>query len=80
MRRIIDEFKPDWVHFNTEGPIGMAASVACRKLGIGFTTSFRTRFPEYINARLPIPADWIHPFVRCFHNGGRDAWSRPKVF
>jgi glycosyltransferase involved in cell wall biosynthesis len=39
----------------------------CRKQGLPFTTSFHTRFPEYISARLPVPESWIWPALRWFH-------------
>ena len=39
----------------------------CRKHGLPFTTSFHTRFPEYISARLPIPESWIWAALRWFH-------------
>lgn len=32
-----------------------------------FTTSYTTRFPEYISARLPIPEAWSYAFLRRFH-------------
>jgi glycosyltransferase involved in cell wall biosynthesis len=35
-----------------------------------FTTSFHTRFPEYLSARLPIPERWTWAFLRRFHNAG----------
>jgi glycosyltransferase involved in cell wall biosynthesis len=39
----------------------------CRKHALAFTTSFHTRFPEYISARLPIPESWIWAALRRFH-------------
>jgi glycosyltransferase involved in cell wall biosynthesis len=39
----------------------------CRKNQLTFTTSFHTRFPEYISARLPIPEAWIWTALRAFH-------------
>jgi glycosyltransferase involved in cell wall biosynthesis len=33
-----------------------------------FTTSFHTRFPEYISARLPIPESWVWAWLRRFHD------------
>ena len=50
---------PDSIHIATEGPIGWLARRYCRQHGLPFTTSFHTRFPEYISARLPIPESWI---------------------
>ena len=36
-----------------------------------FTTSFHTRFPEYISARLPIPESWVWAALRWFHGAGQ---------
>lgn len=65
--RLIAEARPDSIHIATEGPIGFLARRYCRKRGLPFTTSFHTRFPEYISARLPIPESWIWAALRWFH-------------
>jgi glycosyltransferase involved in cell wall biosynthesis len=65
--RLIEEARPDNIHIATEGPIGLAVRSYCRKRGLPFTTSFHTRFPEYISARLPIPESWIWSALRWFH-------------
>ena len=49
----IREFAPDAVHIATEGTLGLTARRICLKHGIAFTTSFHTRFPEYVHARFP---------------------------
>ena len=51
----IDAIKPDAIHIATEGPLGWAARRACLRRGLPFTTSFHTRFAEYIETRLPLP-------------------------
>jgi glycosyltransferase involved in cell wall biosynthesis len=65
--RLIAEARPDSIHIATEGPIGLAVRRYCSKRGLPFTTSFHTRFPEYISARLPIPESWIWSALRWFH-------------
>jgi glycosyltransferase involved in cell wall biosynthesis len=65
--RLIAEARPDSIHIATEGPIGWLVRRYCRKHGLPFTTSFHTRFPEYISARLPIPESWIWAALRWFH-------------
>ena len=42
----------------------------CRKRKWPFTTSYHTRFPEYVSARLPIPESWCYALQRRFHNSG----------
>jgi glycosyltransferase involved in cell wall biosynthesis len=62
--------KPDFIHIATEGPIGLAARSYCLRAGRRFTTSYHTRFPEYVAARLPIPLSLGYRFERWFHNAG----------
>lgn len=65
--RMIEAARPDNIHIATEGPIGFAARAYCRRRKIPFTTSFHTRFPEYISARFPIPERWVWAGLRWFH-------------
>ncbi len=67
IERMIVEANPDSIHIATEGPIGIWVRRYCRKRGLPFTTSFHTRFPEYISARAPIPESWIWALLRHFH-------------
>ena len=64
---LIDAVKPDSIHIATEGPIGLLVRRYCRKRGLPFTTSFHTRFPEYVSARSPIPEAWVWRVLRAFH-------------
>lgn len=69
-RRLV-MFGPDAVHIATEGPLGLAARALCLKWGMPFTTSYHTKFPEYVNARFPfLPKSLVYKFVRSFHNSG----------
>ena len=68
IERMIEDFAPDAIHIATEGPIGMRVRRYCRKRGVAFTTSFHTRFPEYISARFPIPESWVWRWLRWFHS------------
>jgi glycosyltransferase involved in cell wall biosynthesis len=65
--RRIEQARPDAIHIATEGPIGHMVRAYCRKRGWPFTTSYTTRFPEYISARAPIPESWIYAALRRFH-------------
>ena len=38
-----------------------------RRKGLRFTTSFHTRYAEYLSARLPVPLEWGYKPVRWFH-------------
>jgi glycosyltransferase involved in cell wall biosynthesis len=66
--KMIDEFQPNAIHIATEGTIGMSARSLCLKRNIPFTTSFHTRFPEYVRARFPIiPENILYAWLRWFH-------------
>ena len=65
--RMLDEFDPDAIHIATEAPVGLGARAWCLKRGRRFTTSFHTRFPDYVSVRSGIPVDWIWPMMRRFH-------------
>ncbi len=68
--RQIERGQPSYVHIATEGPLGLKARAWCRRNGMPYTTSYHTRFPEYVAARLPVPQSWLYALVRRFHNGG----------
>jgi glycosyltransferase involved in cell wall biosynthesis len=68
--RYIKDVDADFVHIGTEGPLGFLARRHCRKNNRPFTTSYHTRFPEYVAARLPVPESWCYAFQRRFHNSG----------
>jgi glycosyltransferase involved in cell wall biosynthesis len=63
----ISEFRPSAIHIATEGPLGLAARSFCLNHNLPFTTSFHTRFPEYLHARLFVPLSWTYSYLRDFH-------------
>ena len=65
--RRIEAAGADHIHIATEGPIGFAARRYCLRSGLAFTTSYHTRFPEYISARAHIPESWSYAALRRFH-------------
>ncbi|MBB4167800.1 glycosyltransferase involved in cell wall biosynthesis [Rhizobium sp. BK538] len=68
--REIEKHMPSYVHIATEGPLGLTARRWCLRNRMPFSTSYHTRFPEYVSARLPVPKSWLYAFVRWFHNSG----------
>jgi glycosyltransferase involved in cell wall biosynthesis len=65
--RRIEAIAPDAIHIATEGPIGHMVRRYCVRAKLRFTTSYTTRFPEYISARLAIPETWSYAVLRRFH-------------
>ncbi|MEZ5925771.1 MAG: glycosyltransferase family 1 protein [Hyphomicrobiaceae bacterium] len=59
-----------YLHIATEGPIGLAARRFARDRLMPFTTSFHTRFADYLSERLPVPLGWGYAAQRWFHNAG----------
>ncbi len=70
LARLVAEFRPEIIHIATEGPLGWAMRSLCRRNHWPFTTAFHTRFPEYLEARIGIPADWSWRVMRHFHEAG----------
>ena len=67
LAKLLDGFIPDRIHIATEGPLGLAARAYCVRRQRGFTTSFHTKFPEYLNARLGLPVALGYAALRWFH-------------
>jgi len=65
--QLLEGFAPDAIHIATEGPLGLAARGYCLKNDRAFTTSFHTRFPEYLHARFRVPEKWTYALIRRFH-------------
>ena len=65
--RRIEAVSPEAIHIATEGPIGWAARAYCRRHGFAFTTSYTTRFPEYVSVRTGIPLALGYAVMRQFH-------------
>ncbi|MGL4287989.1 MAG: glycosyltransferase family 4 protein [Phreatobacter sp.] len=69
--RRLDEIRPDAVHIATEGTIGHAVRRWCLTRQLPFTTSYHTRYPDYVRARAPIPEAWTYAWLRHFHGAAR---------
>src|SRR3981081_1455371 len=65
--RRIEAASPDAIHIATEGPVGWTVRAYCRRRKLAFTTSYTTRFPEYIAVRSIIPAGLSYAVLRHFH-------------
>ena len=75
-----ERLRPTHVHIATEGPIGYAVRRACLSQGRPFTTSYHTRFPEYLAARAPVPESWSYAWLRRFHSAaGGTMVSTPSL-
>ena len=66
--RRLRALQPDALHLVTEGPLGMTARIWCGLHGYRFTSSYHTRFPEFIQERMGIPLLGTYALARWFHN------------
>ncbi len=71
--------KFDAIHIATEGPLGWAVRRWCRRHGVRFTSSYHTRFPEYIRMRVPVPLALGYSIVRRFHSAAEKTMVRTET-
>jgi glycosyltransferase involved in cell wall biosynthesis len=62
---------PRSLHIATEGPLGWAARALAARRHWRFTTSYHTRFPDYLKARFGIPSALTMAVLRHFHRRAR---------
>ena len=70
LARLVADARADAIHIATEAPVGFFVRRHCLANNLPFTTSFHTRLPDYVSARLPVPARWTWSWMRRFHNAG----------
>jgi glycosyltransferase involved in cell wall biosynthesis len=75
LRKLVDEYQPTAIHIATEGPLGYAMRALCLKRRWPFTTSFHTKFPDYLHARTGIPRTWSWALLRRFHESGNGTFA-----
>ena len=69
LEKQLQEFAPDLVHIATEGPLGLAALRAARRLGIPVVSSYHTNFSYYLSKyRLSLLSGLCWRYLRWFHN------------
>jgi glycosyltransferase involved in cell wall biosynthesis len=80
MQERFKAFEPEAVHIATEGPIGFSARRICLEWKLPFTTSYHTKFPEYVSARFPVPVSVGYAYMRWFHKpSGRLMVATPSM-
>ena len=55
------------IHISTEGSIGLAARYYCKKYKRRYTTSFHTKYPDYLYEHAYIPPRITSGYFRWFH-------------
>lgn len=65
---IIKSFKPTTIHIGVEGPLGIQAKRLCDKLNFKYTTSFHTKYAEYMKEHFGIPTVFGWKCLKWFHS------------
>ena len=63
----VHKFRPDHVHISTEGPLGFWVRHYCRRMRWRFSTSYHTRFPEYLKKLARVPESVTYRYLKWFH-------------
>jgi glycosyltransferase involved in cell wall biosynthesis len=67
VENLIDDFRPDAIHICTEATIGAAVRKYCKWRSLRFTTSYHTKFPEYLYRMIGLPEFLSYGYLRWFH-------------
>lgn len=66
----IKDVQPDYIHIVTEWPVGLTAARVCQKHEFPYTTSFHTKFPEYLSMRNRLlKEEYVHKYLQYIHGG-----------
>lgn len=67
----LNKLKPNKVHIATEGAMGFVARRWCKWHQKPFTTSYHTKFPEYLKVMLGVPETFTYWYLRKFHSAAK---------
>ncbi len=69
VRRALRQFRTEVAYISTEGPLGWAALLAARSLGIPVASGFHTRFDDFVgHYGLGFLKSTAFRYLRAFHN------------
>jgi len=74
----LNKLNPDKVHIATEGSMGMVARMWCRWHKKLFTTSYHTKFPEYLKTMFGVPLRLSYWYMHRFHRGAKATFITTK--
>lgn len=66
LKALIQAFDPTFVHISVEGPLGLMGLLACRQLGLKFTTCFHTDWAQVMK-RFWVPEWLTWKYLSWFH-------------
>ena len=68
IKQKIKHIQPDHIHIATEGVLGWIARSYCLKNNLNFTTSYHTKFPEFLDSLYKIPKLLTYKLIKRFHS------------
>tara|TARA_Y100000590_G_C15613074_1_gene974624 strand:+ start:185 stop:1213 length:1029 start_codon:yes stop_codon:yes gene_type:complete len=68
IKQKIENIQPDHIHIATEGVLGWIVRSYCLKNNLNFTTSYHTKFPEFLNSLYKIPKSLTYKIIKKFHS------------
>jgi len=71
LKKLIREIDPNYIHIATEGMVGLMVKVYCDIHRISYTTSYHTKFPEYLNELYNIPFKVTYSYLKWFHKNSK---------
>lgn len=79
----IDLYKPDHIHISTpEAPLGTIFRWLCDRRGKRYSTAYHTKFPEFVNTKMPwVKISWGQKFMRWINkHSGAILVPAPSIF
>ena len=67
MGQKIEEISPDYIHIQTEGPVGLWARAYLTKHNLRYNTAYHTKFPEGLETLVGIPESITWRYIKWFH-------------
>ena len=67
----LNKLNPDRIHIATEGAMGLVARTWCLFYKKRFTTSYHTKFPEYLKTMFGVPLRFTYWYMYRFHQGAK---------
>ena len=78
IKRYLQDIRPDIVHIATEGPLGLAALLAAKRLKLAVTTGYHTQFHDFSkHFGMGLLSRPLMAYFKYFHNGS-DATCVPS--
>ncbi len=67
----LNKLKAERIHIATEGAMGFVARTWCKWHKKPFTTSYHTKFPEYLKVMFGVPVKYTYWYMRKFHSSAK---------